>query len=101
MNFWKGTWFTVIDPSELSTGLTLLSDFMNSFHIFAFALASGYLFYYLKIEQGKYEKFQSFLIGKTKRLIVPYVFVCIIWVIPIVSFALHFTRKSNDGLRIQ
>lgn len=43
VSFWKGTWFTVVEPAELSTGLSWISDFMNAFHIFAFTLMSGYL----------------------------------------------------------
>ena len=90
VNFWKGTWFTVVEPAELSMGLSWISDFMNAFHIFAFTLVSGYLFYYLIIEQGSYKKFRPFLIGKVKRLIVPYVFVCIIWVIPIADYFFRY-----------
>ena len=64
---------------------------MNAFHIFAFALVSGYLFYYLKIEQGKYKEFQPFLIGKIKRLIIPYIFVCVFWVVPVAEYFFHYS----------
>jgi hypothetical protein len=71
---------------------------MNAFHIYAFTLVSGYLFYYLKIEQGRYEKFNTFLAGKVKRLIVPYVFVCAIWVIPVAEL---FFRYDLDEVLIR
>ena len=89
--FWKGTWFTAVEPAELIEGLSWISDFMNSFHIFAFTLVSGYLFYFLKIEQEKYMEFRPFLLGKLKRLIVPYIFVCVIWVIPVAEYFFHYS----------
>ena len=81
VNFWndwlgKAPIFSVIALKELALWL-------NSFHIYAFILVSGYLYYYLKIEKEKYNKFIPFAINKVKRLIVPYVFVAILWVIPI------------------
>lgn len=91
VNFWKGTWFTVVVPVDLNTGLSYLSDFMNAFHIFAFTLVSGYLFYYLKIDQGKYGNFFTFLSRKVRRLLVPYIFVCVIWVIPVAEFFFQYS----------
>ena len=41
------------------------------------------IFLFLKNEKRKYDEFTPFLYGKIKRLIVPYIFVCIAWVIPI------------------
>ena len=55
---------------------------------------SGYIFQYLKYEKDKYQKFLLFIVNKAKRLLVPYVFVAIIWVIPI-SYAL-FSYTSKD-----
>lgn len=91
VNFWKGTWFTAITPAYESPVLAYISDFMNAFHIYAFTLVSGYLFYYLKIEQGKYREFKVFLSGKIKRLIVPYIFLCAIWVIPVAEYFFHYS----------
>ena len=70
---------------------------MNAFHIFAFALVSGYLFYYLKIEQVKYKEFWPFLTGKIKRLIIPYIFICIIWVIPVAEYFFHYSIPEVIG----
>jgi len=55
---------------------------MNSFHIYAFVLVSGYIFCYLKYNLGKYKKFAPFVVSKVKRLIVPYLFVAAAWVVP-------------------
>lgn len=68
----------------------MFTSFVNSFHIYAFTLTSGYIFAYLIIVQGKYEIFFSFLVTKIKRLIVPYIFVCIFWVIPIAWYFYHY-----------
>lgn len=48
--FWSGHWFTE-NPAIQSQGLNILYSWVNSFHIFAFALVSGYIFTY-KINGG-------------------------------------------------
>lgn len=54
---------------------------------------SGYLFYYLHVEQQKYQKFTSFVVKKAKRLLVPYIFVCLLWAIPFfIFFGGHYTQ---------
>lgn len=94
VNFWKGNWFMTVVPAFDSMILCYISDFLNAFHVFAFALASGYLFYYLKIEQGKYEELLPFVKGKVLRLIVPYIFVCIVWVVPIVEYFFRYSLSE-------
>ena len=79
--FFSGTWFTR-DPAEVSRPLTYLARWMNTFHIYGFALVSGYLFYYSRIECGKYPTYGGFLLTKVKRLLVPYAFVALVWVAP-------------------
>lgn len=86
--YWSGTWF-VGEPVYDSQVLCGLSKWFNSFHIYAFTLVSGYLFFYMKYERGKYSRFLTFLVNKIKRLIIPYVFVLVIWVIP---FAMYFFK---------
>lgn len=88
--FWTGTWFGG-EPFYNSFILSTLSRWLNSFHIYGFALVSGYLFYFLKCEKGKYSSFIPFGVNKVKRLLLPYVFVSVIWVIP---FALHYFDYS-------
>ena len=87
--FWSGTWF--VDVPIINSPLWAdLSAWFNSFHIYAFALVSGYLFSYLKLEKGKYDKFVPFAIGKAKRLLVPYFFIAIFWVIPISVYFFNY-----------
>jgi hypothetical protein len=62
--------------------LKYIAGWFNSFHVYGFTLVSGYLFYYLKYEKGRYQEFIPFVQNKVKRLIIPYVFIAIIWVIP-------------------
>ena len=79
--FFSGTWFTK-DPAEVSLPLTYLARWLNHFHIYGFALISGYLFHYGRIECGKYPTYRGFLLQKAKRLLLPYVFVAALWVAP-------------------
>lgn len=81
--FWTGTWFTC-NPIFGSKSLELLAAYIGSFHIYAFALVSGYIFAY-KIHGG-YNRYLPFLQNKAKRLLVPYAFVMLIWVAPISEY---------------
>lgn len=63
--------------------LSILAAWLNTFHIYGFTLISGYIFQYLKYEKDKYQLFFPFIVNKAKRLLVPYVFVAIVWIIPI------------------
>lgn len=80
--FWTGSWF-VGNPIHKSSVIAVLASWLNSFHIYGFALVSGYLFFHLKHEKGKYSQYFSFLKQKAKRLLIPFVFISAVWVIPI------------------
>lgn len=82
--FWSGHWFTE-NPAIQSSGLNVLYAWVNSFHIYAFAMVSGYIFAF-KIMRGGYCEYLPFLRNKARRLLVPYVFVSIIWVAPISAY---------------
>jgi len=79
--FWNGTWFTK-DPAFEAAPLAWIAVWMNSFHIYGFTLVSGYIFYHVKYKAGRYKDYKSFLINKAKRLLVPYAFAAMLWVIP-------------------
>lgn len=49
--FWSGTWFTE-NPAIPSEGLNYLYGWINSFHIFAFTLVSGYIYTSKRIGGG-------------------------------------------------
>lgn len=80
--FFGGNWFTK-DAVFTSKTLSFAASWLNSFHIYGFTLVSGYVFYFLKYEAGKYQKYIPFLKNKAKRLLIPYCFVVLVWVLPI------------------
>lgn len=80
--FWHGDWFTA-NPVYTSYAMKTVAEWMNSFHIYGFALVSGYVFYHIKYEQGRYQKFWEFVFIKAKRLLIPYAVIAVLWVIPI------------------
>ena len=80
--FWGGNWFTETPVFEAKP-LGYVAQWLTSFHIYAFTLISGYLFYCLKFEKGKYGPFIPFVRNKAKRLLIPYCFTTVLWVIPI------------------
>lgn len=81
--YFRGDWFPAVPLGSAVKPLAYLASWMNSFHIYAFVLVSGYLFHYLKFEARKYHHYGEFIRNKLKRLIVPYFFVMIVWVIPV------------------
>lgn len=89
MVYWTGTWF-VGKPSIPSAALATVSRWMNSFHVYGFILVSGYLFFFLRYEAGKYLAFWPFATNKAKRLLIPYVTVALGWVIPFGVCLLHY-----------
>lgn len=89
-----GAWFDVQPVIIESKLLGLLADWLNAFHIYGFTLVSGYIFQYLKYEKKRYQQFYPFIINKAKRLLVPYVFVVIIWIIPISYTLFSYTIKD-------
>lgn len=62
------------------------SVWMNSFHVYGFTLVSGYIFYHVKYNLGRYTDYKVFLINKAKRLLIPYAFVAVLWVVPFQCF---------------
>ena len=93
--FWSGNWF-MANPAEQSKILAGIASWLNSFHIYGFALVSGYLFYYLRYEEGKYGQYVPFLLQKAKRLLVPYVFAAAVWAIPF--SALFFPEQLSSNI---
>ena len=88
--FWTGSWFPAIEPETSASSLGLFAQWLNSFHVYTFALVSGYLFSYLKNEKGKYASLSYLARNKAKRLLVPYAVVSIAWIIPLESYFNHY-----------
>lgn len=86
MAFWlPNGWFCQM-PVEASWIIGTIAKWLNSFHVYGFVLVSGYIFYALKYENGRYQEYLPFLKNKFCRLIVPYIFTSVVWVIPIYLF---------------
>lgn len=92
--FWSGNWLSTIKPTEVVPSLTYLSKYLGNFHTYGFTLVSGYLYYYGRYERKKYTEFGKFVIGKLKRLIVPFFVVLLLTVIPFDYFLFHNTTKD-------
>ncbi len=86
--FWSGHWFTE-DPAIQSTLLDILYSWVNAFHIYAFALISGYTFAFKRLAGG-YDKYLPFLKTKALRLLVPYAFTALVWVAPLSAYFMHW-----------
>ena len=85
VSFWSGGWFQVYQPSMILKSMKIVSGWTGSIHVYGFVFVSGYLFFYLRSSLGKYAHFSAFVVNKLKRLIIPYCFVCVVWVIPITT----------------
>lgn len=88
----RGTWGPYLSMHDAPI-LGYISDWLNSFHVYAFTLISGYIFCFIKYEKGGYQEYKSFISNKIKRLLVPYVFVAAVWVAPI-----HAYYFGTEGL---
>lgn len=92
--FWGGDWFSCLSVAEKLVLLPHFGKWMCSFNIYCFTLISGYIFYYIKQEEGGYKNFKGFLLKKAKRLLVPYFFITFIWCVPIACFFRNYTIKE-------
>lgn len=91
--FWTERRLSAIPVYENSIFLDIFSRWLNSFHVYGFTLVSGYIFNYL-IDEGKYRNFKNFILKKLERLVVPYLFVALIWVAPISSIVLSLDKTE-------
>lgn len=82
MCFWNGDWFTQ-NPILPAPEMGYLAKWGGEFHVYTFTLISGYIFYYLKQEKGKYGKFIPFAKNKIRRLLLPYIVIALTWIIPV------------------
>lgn len=84
--FYGGEWFTVCNLEQTDGFLGYLALWLGTFHVEAFTLISGYIYYYVKNEKHGYQLFHDFIRNKAKRLLVPYMAVSVMWVIPVSCF---------------
>lgn len=83
--FWTGRWFNYIHPVKENLFIGILADWFGSFQIPAFVLISGFIYSYIINVRKGYKDSSHFVKTKAKRLLVPYIFVCSVWLIPIHS----------------
>lgn len=82
MLFFGGKWFTIETPVYEANYLYAVAAWMNTFHIQAFTMASGFLFYYLRSSRG--DTNHALAIKKrAKRLLIPYLFTSLLWAVPV------------------
>ena len=91
--YWHGGWF-IGEPKKTSLFLDFISQWLNTFHIYTFTFVSGYLFYLNKYELQKYQNFKVYVFLRMKKLLIPYFFVSLIWVIPLSMPFYHWTAKD-------
>lgn len=92
MAFWSGSWFTG-NPEITSICMNYIYKWINSFHVFAFVLVSGYIFAF-KVSEGGYNSYIPFLKNKAKRLLIPYIFTVVIWVAPLSQYFFQWDKRE-------
>ena len=61
----------------------LIASYVYTFHVPMLVFVSGAIYYYCIINKGKYSSLKVLIISKFKRLIVPFLFIGILYSIPI------------------
>lgn len=93
-DLWADNWFPASPAVYSSDIIAFVANWVSSFHVPAFILFSGYIFYYMKYEKCDYQKFMIFVVKKLRRLLIPYFFVVFIWVIPIEGVFERFSYQD-------
>lgn len=83
-----------------SNFLDNLKAVINIYQMPLFISLSGYLFYYLKIECGKYTNLVPFLQSKFKRLLLPFIVVGTFFMIPLRLLGDYPAYEGNSFLNI-
>ncbi len=68
-----------------------IADWLNMFHVEFFAFASGYLFYMMRYEKGKYRTLEIDINNRFKRLMIPVFVISVLWAIPAQLIAYGFS----------
>lgn len=58
------------------------AGWLNTFHIQFFTFASGYLFFMIRYEKGRYRDTRNDISKRFKRLLIPYLIVSLLWAFP-------------------
>lgn len=83
MLFYTGNWFTVIKPVKVLNYIDYITTFINTYTMPIFVFCSGYLFFYQKRKNNKYNNLLIDIKKRFNRLVIPYIFTSLLWIIPI------------------
>lgn len=78
---WNGKWFSAVEV-ERNEILAGIANWLGTVHVYGFVLVSGYVFHFTRYERGKQQTYGTLLGSKARRLLIPYAFVSLVWVIP-------------------
>ena len=95
----KSNWVSSTGSNEYPV-ISIIIDWLASFHNYTFVLISGYIFYFIKYEKERYKEFVPFVKNKAKRLIVPCIFVMLVWAIPLNCYLFKtgaFSKATING----
>lgn len=87
-------WFEYVKPFYKSINIGKFSDWLGTFHIQTFTMASGFLFYYMKFEKNKYNDWKNDIRKRFIRLMIPYFFTSLLWVVPFYGYFYGFNIKN-------
>ncbi|WP_298844374.1 acyltransferase [Clostridium sp.] len=90
----------IYTPLIKSSFFNSLKTYMDIFQMPLFIFISGYMYYYCRKECRKYKKKIKFSFDKTKRLLVPYICVAILYVVPIRMLTSYKGYLGNNVLEV-
>ena len=87
-------WGGISKKGESTLWIGEITNWLSTFHTYAFVFASGFLFSYGRYSQGKYKAGKRDLRKRVQRLLVPYIVISIIWAMPIDKLLLGMGVKQ-------
>lgn len=87
-------WGGISKKGESTLWIWEITNWLSTFHTYAFVFASGFLFSYGRYSQGKYKAGKRDLRKRVQRLLVPYIVISIIWAMPIDKLLLGMGVKQ-------
>ena len=87
----------IFTPAVNSVVFHTIWTYLGTFLMPLFILLSGYLFFYVMQDKGKYAKFSSLFKDKALRLLVPYIVTALFYVVPI-RYAIGYKGYVNDTI---
>ena len=80
-SIYTGGWVFTSPINSLIYGL--IASYVYTFHVPMLVFVSGAIYYYCRINKGKYSSLKSLIVNKFNRLIVPFLFIGLLYSIPI------------------